>query len=281
MKISILGCGVFGGAIGSHLISKGHTIIKEDISQDCDVIFVSVPSFVVSEVLFSFKDKIKNQKIIICSKGFDKSGELFSTVLERDFPNNEVYFLYGPTLAEGLEKGDFSAMVLAGGKGKDELKKEIESDTLYVETSDDIVGVQVGAALKNTVAIFIGLVEGAGFGENTQGFIYSKGLQEIQKVGVSMGAKQNTFIGFTCAGDLFVRSRSRNLGVEIGKGRPFEELAEEMTYPKEGISSLKNILKMENKIKTDLTFFKLINSVVFEKLPVKNAVEELISSKIK
>jgi glycerol-3-phosphate dehydrogenase (NAD(P)+) len=273
MKISILGYGVFGSAISSRLILNGHTIIKEEIL-DSDIIIVAVPSYAVIDTLTSHKNEIKNQKIIICSKGFDKDGGLFSIALDREFPNNQIYFLYGPTLAEELKNGVFSVMVLAGGEGKEDLKKQIELDNLYIELSEDIVGVQVGSALKNTVGVFVGFVEGAGFGENTQGFVYSKGLQEIQKIGIHLGAQPNTFLGFTCAGDLFLRSRSRILGIEIGKGRSFEEVSNEMTYPKEGIASLKGVLKMEGN-GVDLNFFRLIHSVVFENMPVKDAVQKL------
>lgn len=274
MKISILGNGAFGSAIASRLVLNNHTIVK-NVIDDSDLVLVAVPSYAVSEVLTSHKNEIKNQKIVICSKGFDKSGELFSTILEKDFPNNQIYFLYGPTLAEELQSGVFSVMVLAGGDGKEDLKKQIELDNLYIELSTDIVGVQVGSALKNTVGIFVGLVEGAGYGENTQAFIYSKGLREIQKIGIYLGARPETFLGFTCAGDLFLRSRSRILGVEIGKGRSFEEVSQEMTYPKEGISSLKCILKKENDLGIDLRFFKLIHGVVFEDMKVDEAVKKL------
>jgi glycerol-3-phosphate dehydrogenase (NAD(P)+) len=276
MKFAILGHGIFGSAIASRLVLNGHQIIKEEIEKDTDIVLVAVPSYAVSNVLISHKSEIlNNQRIIICSKGFDKSGELFSKVLEKEFPNNQIYFLYGPTLAGELQNGVFSVMVLAGGAGKEELKKAIELPDLRIQLSDDIIGVQVGSALKNTVGIFVGLVEGAGLGENTQGFVYSQGLQEIQKIGVYMGAKPETFLGFTCAGDLFVRSRSRMLGVEIGKGRSFEEVAKEMVYPKEGIASLLNILKMDGNPDINLNFFKLIHSVVFEGMKVEEAVKKL------
>jgi len=278
MKISILGYGTFGSAIASRFLLNGHTIFKEEVKKDTDIILIAVPSFAVTDVLLSHKEEILNKKIIICSKGFDKNGQIFSKALEKEFPKNQIYFLYGPTLADELCKGVFSVMVLAGGDGKEELKKQIELDNLYIELSNDIIGVQVGSALKNTVAIFVGIVEGAGFGENTQGFIYSKGLQEIQKIGVYLGAHPDTFLGFTCAGDLFLRSRSRILGIEIGKGRPFDEVSKEMTYPKEGIASLQNILKMESNLDIDLSFFKLINSVIFENMKVEEAVKKLANT---
>jgi len=277
MKISILGCGVFGSAIATRLSLKGHIIIEEEIG-DSEIILVAVPSYAVSDVLLSHKSKIINQRIIICSKGFDKNGDLLSLVLEKEFPENSIYFLYGPTLAEELRSGYFSIMVLAGGKDKEILKKEIELENFRIELSDDVVGVQIGAALKNVVAIFIGLVEGAGLGENTQAFICSKGLQEIHQIGIKLGAKTDTFLGFACAGDLFLRSRNRILGIEIGKGRTLEEATEEMIYPNEGIASLKNILKMEKTLGLNLIFFRLLYSVVFEKMPTKEAVKRLMEN---
>ncbi len=272
MKISILGYGVFGSVMGDILSLKGHTIFKEEV-KDSELILMATPAYVLTEVLLSHKSEITNQKIIICSKGFDNNGELFSKVLEREFPNNQAYFLYGPALADEIKNGVFTVMVLAGGEGKEELKKQIEGGNLSIELSDDVVGVQVGSALKNAVTIFVGLVEGAGFGENTQAFVYARGLEEIRKIGVYLGANPDTFLGLSCAGDLFLRSRNRGLGIEIGKGKPFEEISKQPVYPKEGIDTLNIVLKMENNI--DLTYFKLIHSIIYDKMPVKEALKKL------
>lgn len=274
MKITILGYGTFGSAMASRLILNNHEILKNEV-EGSDLIFVSTPSNRVTEALLEHKEKIFNQKIIICSKGFSENGNLISNVLKKEFPNNSVYFLYGPTLADGLINNDFSAMVLAGGGGKEELKKVIESENLYIELSDDVIGVQVGATLKNAVGIFIGLVEGAGLGPNTQAFIYTKGLLEIQKFGVSIGAKPETFLGFSCAGDLYIRSRNRTLGVELGKGRTLEEILSGSTFPKEGIATLSNLKNISEHLKADLSFFNLIYSVVFERLSVNAAIKQI------
>ncbi len=275
MKIAIVGNGSFGSAMGSVLEKKGHTVFMKDHVGECDIVLVATPSYAVREALSFYQNIIKDQKIIICSKGFDNDGNLLSVGLQRDFPKNKIYFLYGPTIADELKKEVLSVMVLAGGDGKDDLKKEIESDFLIVKTTDDIIGVQVGSALKNTVGIFIGLVEGACIGKNTEALIYTKGLEEIRKVGIFLGANKDTFFCYTCAGDMFLRSRSRTLGCEIGKGRTFEDVNKELVYPKEGIASLKGLLKRENEIKVDLTFFKLIHQVVFENLPIREAVNKL------
>lgn len=276
MKISILGCGAFGSAMASRLTTKGHTIVKENV-EDSTIVIVAVPSFAVVDVLLLHKDEILDKKVVICSKGFDKDGSLLSTSLKKEFPNNKFYFLYGPTLSEELRDGIFSIMVLAGDEDKNDIEKELEMENFHIELSDDVVGVQIGAALKNVVAIFIGIVEGAGLGENAQAFIYSLGLQEIRKVGVHLGANPDTFLGFSCAGDLFLRSRNRNFGIEIGKGRTYEDVSNTINYPNEGITSLKNILKMKELSDLDLSFFKTIESVIFNEISPFDAIKKLIN----
>ena len=98
MKIAILGYGTFGVAIASRLVLNGHTILVNEV-KDSDIILVSTPSYRVREALLCHKNLIKNQKIIVCSKGFSEDGDIISNVLEKEFPNNPLYFLYGPTLA--------------------------------------------------------------------------------------------------------------------------------------------------------------------------------------
>lgn len=281
MKISILGCGTFGSAIKTHLLKKGHTVIAEEIGNS-EIIFVSVPSYAVLPVLIKVKNEIKDQKIIICSKGFDESGKLLSEVLEKEFPNNEILFLYGPTLASEIKNGDFSAMVLAG-KGdlsaqagvKEELKKEIESESLYIELSDDIVGVQVGSALKNTITIFNGIIEGAGYGENTKAFVFTKGIQEIQKFGVALGAKPSTFMGLTCLGDLTLNSRNKNLGIELGKGRKIDEFTPEIGAPQEGIATLKSARVIADKNGIEIPFIDALYSIIFEGMSIKEGLNKI------
>jgi glycerol-3-phosphate dehydrogenase (NAD(P)+) len=274
MKISILGYGTFGSAIASRLVLKGHDILINEVLNS-DIIFVATPSFRVREALVSQREYIKEQKIVICSKGFSEDGDLLSSVLEKEFPNNSIYFLYGPTLAEELIKGNFSAMVLAGMGDKDLLKKEIESDNLRIELSDDFIGVQVGATMKNVVTIFVGIAEGASMGQNTQAYILTKGLEEIQKLGVALGAHPGTFIGLTCLGDLTLHSRNRHLGVEIGKGRDVDEIVLEVKHTQEGLNTIKNSRKISKKIGIELPFVEILNSIIFEGLPVEEGVRKI------
>ena len=275
MKISILGYGTFGQAIATRLIINGHEILINEV-KGSDMILVATPSYRVKEALLEHKDFIINQKIIICSKGFNKDGDLISTVLEKEFPHNSIYFLYGPTLAEGLINGDLSAMVLAGGSSKEEVKKQIESQNLKIELSDDVVGVQIGAAMKNVVTIFVGIAEGASYGQNTQAYIFTKGLQEIQKLGVSLGAEPNTFIGLTCSGDLSLRSRNRLLGIEIGKGRKIENIVAKKKYMLEGLATIKNHKNISSKLGVELPFVDILFSIIFEGYSVEEGIRRIV-----
>ena len=274
MKITILGHGVFGSAIATYLSRLGHDIEVDKINGS-ELVFVCTPSFAVLPVLKSYQDKLTNQKIIICSKGFSDDGRLLSEILKEEFPDKEFFFFYGPTIAEEIIAGVYSGVVLAGGDGREEIKKQIESENLVVETTDDIIGVQVGASMKNVVTIFVGIVEGALYGQNTKGYILTKILQEVERFGVALGAKPETFMGLTCIGDITLRSRNRNLGVQLGKGRDLGDILTEMHYTQEGIASIKNARIISKKLGIKLPYIDILYSIIFEKLPIDKGIRQV------
>lgn len=275
MKISILGSGVFGSAIANYLKELNHEVFINKI-EDTEMIFVCVPSFVVVQVLLNNKSLITNQKIIICSKGFNHDGRLLSEAIMDDFSDKNIFFFYGPTVALELEKGVFSGIVLAGGDGKELIKKEIESDNLRIELTDDIVGVQVGAAMKNVITIFVGISEGAGYGENTQAYVLTKGIREIQMLGVKLGARPSTFIGLTCLGDLAIRSsRNHLIGIDIGKGRKLDDIVADMKHTKEGLTIIKNFKIISKKAGVELPFVNILYSIIFEGYSIDEGIRSL------
>jgi glycerol-3-phosphate dehydrogenase (NAD(P)+) len=275
MKTTILGKGMFGSAMSSYLTKRGHSIVFDKIDNS-EIIFVCVPSNRVLPALLEVQKEIAGQKIVICSKGFAGEGKFISEVFKEKF-KNEIFFLYGPTLAEELEKEVPSGMVLAGGDGKEEIKKEIESENLYIELSNDVIGVEVGAALKNIMAILIGIVEGAGYGQNTSALIFTKAVQEIENIGLKLGGKIDTFLGLSCVGDLYLSSRNRCLGVELGKGKKLEEIIKETNYTPAGVFALKDAKIMIEKSNINAPLIKLLYKIMFENYPIKNAIEEIIS----
>lgn len=275
MKISILGYGTFGSAIGVHLSRLNHEIQIDEV-KDSELIFVCVPSFAVISALLKVKDEILDKKIIICSKGFNQDGRLLSEALKDDFSDKRIFYFYGPTMAQEIKDNVFSGVVLAGGSEKESIKKEIESENLRVELTDDIIGAQIGAAMKNVVTIFVGIAEGAGYGQNTQAYILTKGLQEIQRLGVALGADPCTFTGLTCLGDLTVRSRNRILGVEIGKGKKLDHIIKEVNHTQEGLNTIKNSRIISQKMGIKLLFVDILHSIIFENLSIDEGIRRII-----
>ncbi|MFA6325490.1 MAG: NAD(P)H-dependent glycerol-3-phosphate dehydrogenase [Candidatus Paceibacterota bacterium] len=273
MKITILGQGVFGSSMASYLTHIGHSVRLDEV-KDSEAIFVCTSSNIVLSSLLKFKNEISNQKIIICSKGFTEDGKLLSEVLRENF-KNELFFLSGPTLADELNKEIFSGMVLAGGGGKEEIKKEIESENLYIETSDDIIGVEVSSALKNVFTIFIGIVQGMECGQNTNAFVFSKAIGEMKNVGVVLGGRSETFLGLAGVGDLFLISRNRLLGIEIGKGRKIDDVLKEMKSTPGGLFDIKNVKAMAQRLDIQIPFVELLYKMIFENYPI-NKVKEVI-----
>ncbi|HAS80692.1 MAG: Glycerol-3-phosphate dehydrogenase [NAD(P)+] [Candidatus Nomurabacteria bacterium GW2011_GWE1_32_28] len=273
MKVSILGNGIFGSSVSSYLTKIGHSVFV-DIVNDSEIIFVCVTSNLVLSSLLKIKNEIENKKIVICSKGFSDDGRFISEILKEEF-KNDIYFLYGPTVAKELEDGIFSGMVLAGGLGKEEIKKEIESENLYIELSDDIVGVEVSATFKNMMNIFVGIIEGSEYGQNTNALMFTKAIQEMKNIGLILGAKTETFLGLSCIGELYLSSRNRTFGIELGKGRNLEDIIKEINYTPAGVFDIKNAKKMIERSKINAPIIEFLNKIVFENYPIKDVIKQI------
>lgn len=276
MNISILGCGNFGEALKSHFLRIGHSVTEEKIL-DSEIIFIAVPSFAVIDVLENNKDFIKDQKFVICSKGFDGDGLLLSEAILKEFPKINLFFLYGPTLADELKDGVFSSMVLAGKfiSDLDLIKKNIESENLRIEISLDIIGVQVSVALKNVITIFLGIIEGKDLGQNTEAFIFTKGINEIKNFGLKLGAKEETFFSVSCLGDLYLKSRNRLVGNYIGEGQKIEDIVKNKDFPVEGLYALRNAKIIAKNRNIEIPIIDTLYSIVYEGLDISVAIKKL------
>jgi glycerol-3-phosphate dehydrogenase (NAD(P)+) len=300
---AILGGGSWGSALAIHLAKKGHSVKvwefvesqaqemqekrvcpllphaklsnnifvspkMEEVLPHSEAVLVVVPSDKVEITLENASKFLQNQSVVICSKGLSGQGELLSEVAKKKV-RGEVYCLYGPTHAEEVCQHRFSGMVLAGKKGLIKLQKKIASEELRVELSKDIVGVQVAAALKNILAILIGVIDGMGLGDNTRAYVITKGLAEIQQVGLKMGAKKETFYGLAGMGDVIVtctsvHSRNHYVGEQIGKGRKLDEVLAEMKMVAEGITTLNHAVKLEAKYNLKLPLINGLNQILYQ-----------------
>lgn len=314
MQIAILGGGSWGTALAMHLARKKHNVKiwefvaeqaqemqekrvcpllpqvqllenifvspkMEEVLPGSELVFMAVPSDKVEATISNAAPLLGTQPTIICSKGFASDLKLLSEAVKEKV-KGEVYCLYGPTHAEEVCQGLFSGIVLAGGKGKSKLKKAIESENFKVELSNDLIGVQVGAALKNILAVFVGVVDGMGLGDNARAYVMTKGLEEIKEAGMKMGAKKDTFYGLAGIGDIIVtctskHSRNHHIGEQVGKGRKLEEVLAEMKMVAEGVATLKNAIVLKEKYGLDLPLIHGLHQVLFEGKAAAELLKEL------
>lgn len=303
MNITILGGGSWGTALAVHLAKKKHQIklweffdqqaqqmqetrecpllpgvqlpgnitISSDMAftlEDTEQVLIVVPSDKVESTLEKAKIHLKSQPLILCSKGFASGNRLISEIVHEKIVN-PLFFLYGPTHAEEVGRGLLSGIVLAGGEGKEKLKQEFESEFLKVELSDDIIGVQVAAALKNIVALAVGIASGLGMGDNAKAFIITKGYAEIRQVGMAWGAKDETFHGLAGIGDIIVtclseHSRNFRVGRELGKGRKLADIMAEMKMVAEGVTTVQVIPVLKKKFGLELPLLTAVYGIVHE-----------------
>ncbi|MBT4651303.1 NAD(P)-dependent glycerol-3-phosphate dehydrogenase [Candidatus Woesearchaeota archaeon] len=314
MKIAILGGGSWGTALAVHLAGNGHEIKvwefieeqakemqeervcrllpdaklpenifashkMEEVIPGTELVLLVVPSNHAEKTMEQSVQFLKGQEVIICSKGFGSDLRLLSEVIGEKV-KGEVYCLYGPTHAEEVCKKMFSGIVLAGGEGREELGKLIESENLVVDLTEDIIGVQVAAALKNVVAVFVGVLDGMGLGDNAQAFIMTRGLEEIKKVGIAYGAKEETFLSLAGVGDLIVtcnseHSRNRKVGKEVGQGRKLQEVIDEMAMVAEGVTTLKEAIGLKKKFGLELPLITGLYEILFEGKDPKEVLKKL------
>lgn len=314
MRITILGGGSWGTALAIHLAKKQHKVkvwefVREQATEmqelricrllpevklpenifvsselggalaGSELIIIAVPSDKVESTLSAARQFIQQQPIIIASKGFAREGRLLSEVV-KEYCGGNIYCLYGPTHAEEVCKGLFSGIVLAGEKGKAKLKRQMESNELKVELSNDVIGVQVAAALKNVVAVLVGMIEGKGLGDNARAYVMTKGLQEIQQLGLAMGAKKETFYGLAGLGDLIVTCGSRHsrnfyVGREVGKGRKLDEVLAEMRMVAEGVTTTKIVPALCQKFNVQLPLLQGVYAVLWEGKDLQDILQAL------
>jgi glycerol-3-phosphate dehydrogenase (NAD(P)+) len=217
---------------------------------DADIVFVSVPSKFVRQVVSSFAPNLKpTQALVSTTKGIEPEGFLLmSQVLEELCPNNPVAVISGPNLAKEIAKRELAATVIAS-KNSDlrrNLQESLSCSYFRVYASDDLFGVELGGALKNIYAIVSGFIAALGMGENTKAMIITRSLAEMSRFAQAMGANPLTFLGLAGVGDLVVTcmsplSRNYRVGYAIGSGQSLEESVDELGEVAEGVNTLRYV----------------------------------------
>ncbi len=224
------------------------------------------------------------QRIVNVAKGIEENTLMtLSQVIKEEIPQADVAVLSGPSHAEEVSKGLPTTIVV--GAGTRETAEYIQglfmNEVFRVYTSPDVLGMELGGALKNVVALAAGIADGLGYGDNTKAALITRGITEIARLGTAMGGRFETFCGLTGIGDLIVtcasmHSRNRRAGILIGQGKTCEEAMVEVKMVVEGVYSAKAAMGLARKYQVQLPIIEQVNAVLFEGRPAEAAVKELM-----
>ena len=228
---------------------------------------------------------VKDGQIIVdVAKGIEESTLMIMTdIIEEEIPQANVAVLSGPSHAEEVGKGLPTTIVAAAHdiKTAEYIQNMFMSPVFRVYTSQDMLGVEIGAALKNVVALAAGIADGLGFGDNTKAALITRGIAEISRLGIAMGAKASTFYGLSGIGDLVVtcasvHSRNRKAGVLMGQGYSMQEAMDEVHMVVEGVYSAKAAAKLSEKYNVEMPIVTAVNQILFEGKSASSAVMDLM-----
>ena len=209
--------------------------------------------------------------------------ERYLAELEQEIPQADVAVMCGPSHAEEVGRC-LPTTVVAGAKSQktaEKIQDLFMNDVFRVYTSPDMLGMELGGSLKNVIALAAGMADGLGYGDNTKAALITRGIAEITRLAVAMGAKIETLCGLTGIGDLIVtcesrHSRNRKAGMLIGQGYTMEQATREVKMVVEGIYSAKAALALARKYDVELPIIEEVNKVLFEDKPAREAVTELM-----
>ena len=258
----------------------------EEVIADSEIIVLAVPSQAVRSVCKQIRPFVKDNQIIVdVAKGLEKeTGLRLSDVVKEELPNNPYVALSGPSHAEEVSKFMPTTLVAAceNVKYAQKVQDAFMSPSLRVYTNPDIVGVELGGALKNIIAFGAGMCDGLGYGDNTKAALMTRGIAEIGRLGVAMGANVNTFTGLSGIGDLIVtctsmHSRNRRAGILMGQGKSLQETLDEVQMVVEGITATEVAYKVSRDLKIDMPITEAIYSVLYEGADPNEAVMGLMT----
>ena len=260
--------------------------LKEAVDNK-DILVLAVPSKAIRSVSKSLKDIIKNNQIIVnVAKGLEEDSlKTMTDIIEEELKekNPQVAVLSGPSHAEEVGKGIPTTCVVSAHNKELTLYLQniFMNPSFRVYTSPDMLGIEIGGALKNVIALAAGIADGLNYGDNTKAALITRGIKEIASLGVAMGGEQSTFYGLTGLGDLIVtcasmHSRNRRAGILLGQGKTLDEAIKEVNMVVEGVYSAKSALMAAKKYNVEIPIIEQVNAVLFENKNVAEAVNELM-----
>lgn len=263
----------------------GVTADLESAVRGKDILVLAVPSPFVRSTAANMKSYVADHQIIVnVAKGIEESTLMtLSQVIEDEVGQADVAVLSGPSHAEEVGRGIPTTIVVGAHSRKtaEYVQNVFMSPVFRVYTSPDVLGIELGAALKNVVALAAGIADGLGYGDNTKAALITRGISEIARLGTAMGGKAETFSGLSGIGDLIVtcasmHSRNRRAGILIGKGYSMEQAMKEVKMVVEGVYSAKAAMALAEKYGVDLPIIEQVNAVLFGGKTPGDAVNDLM-----
>lgn len=320
-NISVLGAGSWGLGLALLLNNNGHnvtvwSVLKDEVTMlqterehkrclpgvripdsitisgdtanvitNADVLVLAVASPYTRSTSKLIAPFVKEGQIIVnVAKGVEEHTLLtLCQIVEEEIPQAKVAVLSGPSHAEEVSRGIPTTCVIGAHEKStaEYLQNIFMSDVFRVYTSPDMLGICIGGALKNVIALAAGIADGLGYGDNTKAALITRGNAEITRLGVAMGANPHTFAGLSGIGDLIVtcasmHSRNRRAGILIGKGYTKDQAMEEVQMVVEGVFSAKAALELSKKYNIEMPIVEQVNKILFEDKPAAEAVKELM-----
>jgi len=260
----------------------------DEVVRNCSVICIVVPSHTLRNLLSQLVGKVNPDVVFVnLTKGIEEDTLLRMSEVIHDVTNHpvdKIVALYGPSHAEEVSREVPTTIVAASTSMEtaDFVQNVFMSKYLRVYTNADMVGVEVGGSIKNVIAIASGICDGMGLGDNTKAALITRGLMEITRMGMVMGAKEETFAGLSGVGDLIVtcsskHSRNRYVGEEIGKGRKLQDVLDGMSMIAEGVHTAHTVHQLMEKHKTLMPISEEIYTVLFKGKDPKKALIDLMT----
>ena len=320
-KIGVVGAGSWGIALAKLLHKNGHQVCVWSIMEDeinmllekrehvdklpgvklpeemefttdlkytvdsKDIVVLAVPSPFIRSTSNKLKNLISEDQVIVnVAKGVEEATLMtMSEVISDEIPQAKVTVLSGPSHAEEVGR-EIPTTIVVGAKDKETaeyVQNTFMNEVFRVYISPDVCGIELGAALKNVVALAAGIADGLGYGDNTKAALITRGIAEITRLGIAMGGRAETFSGLSGIGDLIVtcasvHSRNRKAGVLIGQGKTMDEAMAEVKMVVEGVYSAKAAIKLAQKYDVSIPIIEQVNKVLFENKPADEAVRELM-----
>ena len=320
-KVTVIGAGSWGIALAKLLHTNGHkvtvwSIVESEIAmlrekhehvdklpgvklpedmefttdlgasiQGREVLVLAVPSVFTRSTAKSMAPFVTDGQMIVCvAKGIEEDTLMtISDVVEQEIPQADVAVMCGPSHAEEVGIG-LPTTVVAGARSKasaERIQDLFMNEVFRVYTSPDMIGIELGGALKNVIALAAGILDGMGLGDNTKAALMTRGIAEISRLGMELGGKMETFCGLSGIGDLIVtcistHSRNHNCGYMLGQGKTLEEAKKEIKQVIEGVNCAKAAMALANKNHVTMPIVEQINAILFSDKTAEQAVADLL-----